>query len=634
MGAAAAARPRVLRGTAPPRTVITPPRQGGAAQSCSARAVCSRPSFAAALLALLLAATAAAAPPGTSISNSAEVQFIGSAGPTTIVSNSVDVVVVPAPSRAALTLLRADTRGSMKVAQPTECLRDDGPLTLPPPLGSNGQPFALGEALPLGTATTVHGGEAVFLELVDADRNLDAAVVDSVELTVTAAGGDRETVVLAETAVDSGRFAGYVQTRAAATAVGDCVLQVERDAELSATYADPLDAADQATAAALVDPFGLVFDSQTGAPVNGARVRLVVAGSGAPAVVRGDDGVSAYAARAHHGPIGYRRGRHRVRVCARRIPLSARPRRRLSPRRRAARPLQRAVDRDRSALADVARRAVHVAAGVVRRRAHGRGSDRAGRRHSARPDRQRAIRRQEHDARRRRDWRLRAVHRDGTQCRRLCCADQRRDHGPVAGGHALPGALGAPGFGRTARPRARRRRPHLDLPLARARRTAQRRAPLRGRRHERCGRQHARQPRDGPRRRRHRIEHRQCRRAVARRAVLERGAAARPRLRRHLRHDRRHRRRRRRRPHLPRGRPLRRHRRRRQVPLRRRDAGLARRAARYDHARGATSAAALRHARAQRRQRYVYSSSISAAARSARPTSSSQSAPHRPATRA
>ncbi len=139
MGAAAAARPRVLRGTAPPRTVITPPRQGGAAQSCSARAVCSRPFFVGALLALLLAATAAAAPPGTSISNRAEVQFIGSAGPTTIVSNSVDVVVVPAPSRAALTLLRADTRGSMKVAQPTECLRNGEPLTLPPPLGSNGQ---------------------------------------------------------------------------------------------------------------------------------------------------------------------------------------------------------------------------------------------------------------------------------------------------------------------------------------------------------------------------------------------------------------------------------------------------------------------------------------------------------------
>ena len=46
--------------------------------------------------------------PERSISNRAEVQFIGSAGPTTIVSNSVDVVVVPAPSRAALTLLRAD----------------------------------------------------------------------------------------------------------------------------------------------------------------------------------------------------------------------------------------------------------------------------------------------------------------------------------------------------------------------------------------------------------------------------------------------------------------------------------------------------------------------------------------------
>ena len=540
MGAAAAARPRVLRGTAPPRTVITPPRQGGAARSCSARAVCSRPSFAAALLALLLAATAAAAPPGTSISNSAEVQFIGSAGPTTIVSNSVDVVVVPAPSRAALTLLRADTRGSMKVAQPTECLRDDGPLTLPPPLGSSGQPFALGEALPLGTATTVHGGEAVFLELVDADRNLDAAVVDSVELTVTAAGGDRETIVLAETAVDSGRFAGYVQTRAAAA--GGRRLRAASRARRRALghlrrSARRRRSGDRRGPRRPVRPRVRFANRRAGQRRPRASRRRRQRRAGRRARRRRRQRVRR---RAHHGPIGHRRGRHRVRVCARRIPLSARPRRRLSPRRRAARPLQRAVDRDRSALADVARRAVHVAAGVVRRRAHGRGSDRAGRRHSARPDRQRAVRREEHGARRRRDRRLRAVHRDGTQCRRLRCADQRRDHGPVAGGHALSGALGAPRLRRTARPRARRRRPHLDLPLARARRAAQRRAPLRRRRHERCGRQHARQPRDGPRRRRHRIEHRQCGRAVARRAVLERGTAARPRLRRHLRHDRRH----------------------------------------------------------------------------------------------
>ncbi|HUQ53789.1 MAG TPA: hypothetical protein VM692_16285, partial [Gammaproteobacteria bacterium] len=221
MGAAAAARPRETRGTAPHRTVIAPPRQGGAAQSCSARAVCSRPPFLATLSALLLAATAAAAPPGTPITNRAEVQYVAGSGPTTIVSNSVDVVVVPRPSRAALTLLRSESSGAPGVAQPTQCTSSGTALALPPPIGSSGQPLVLGQALPLGIAATVHGGEAVFVDLLDADRNRDAAAVDAVELVVTAAGGDRETILLAETAVDSGRFAGYVQTRAAATVLGD-----------------------------------------------------------------------------------------------------------------------------------------------------------------------------------------------------------------------------------------------------------------------------------------------------------------------------------------------------------------------------------------------------------------------------
>jgi uncharacterized repeat protein (TIGR01451 family) len=308
MGAAAAARPREIRGTVPPRTVITTPRQGGAATSCSARAVCSHSSFSRVLrnlagltLGLLattaLAQTAPATPPGTPIVNRGQVQFTGNAGLTTIYSNEVGVVVVPPPSRATLSLQRADfDGGSPTVAQATACLVGGTLTALPPPVGSNGQPFALGEPLPLSAAATVHGGEAVFLDLVDADRNLDAAAFDRIELVVTADGGDSETVVLTETAPDSGRFAGYVQTRAGAAVAGDCTLQVERNAELTARYADPLDATDVASAAAIVDPFGFVFDSLTGAPVDGARVRLVAATSGAPAAVVGDDGVSAYPA--------------------------------------------------------------------------------------------------------------------------------------------------------------------------------------------------------------------------------------------------------------------------------------------------------------------------------------------------
>jgi uncharacterized repeat protein (TIGR01451 family) len=249
---------------------------------------------AAAFFGFLLAVAAAAAPPGTPIENRAEVSFTGGAGPTTTFSNSVNVVVAPAPSRAALTLLHPDASGTPGPALPTQCVTGGSNVTLPPPQASNGQPFPLGQNLPLGAALVVHGGEAVFLELADADRNRDAAAVDSVELTVGAAGGDSETLMLAETAVDSGRFAGYVQTRAAAAAVGNCVLDVLRDGALTARYVDPLDATDAAAAAALVDPFGVVFDSRTGQPVDGARVRLVDASSGALAAVLGDDGVSRF----------------------------------------------------------------------------------------------------------------------------------------------------------------------------------------------------------------------------------------------------------------------------------------------------------------------------------------------------
>jgi uncharacterized repeat protein (TIGR01451 family) len=274
----------------PHRVTITPPRLGGAARSCSARAVFS------ALATLLFAAPGGAAPPGTPIVNRAAVEFSAGNSLTTSYSNSVSVIVAPPPSRAALTLLRPAAGGALGAALPTQCVSGGQSLPLPPPLAADGQPFPLGDPLPLGTATAVHGGEAVFLDLVDADRNRDAAVIDSVELTVSALGGDRETIVLAETAADSGRFAGYVQTRAAAPAIGNCTLEVQRDGELAASYVDALDSSDAATAAALVDPFGVVFDSQTGQPVNGTRVRLVDAASGAAADVRGDDGVSAYPA--------------------------------------------------------------------------------------------------------------------------------------------------------------------------------------------------------------------------------------------------------------------------------------------------------------------------------------------------
>jgi uncharacterized repeat protein (TIGR01451 family) len=66
------------------------------------------------------------------------------------------------------------------------------------------------------------------------------------------------------------------------------------DTEIIAMYQDPFYPDDVATAVTMVDPFGFVFNTTTGEPVNGAQVTLLNATTGLPATVFGDDGVSSY----------------------------------------------------------------------------------------------------------------------------------------------------------------------------------------------------------------------------------------------------------------------------------------------------------------------------------------------------
>ena len=336
----------------------------------------------------------------------------------------------------------------MGVAQATECV-SGGTLhaAAAASWAADGQPFALGQTLPLGAAAVVHGGEAVFLDVVDADRNRDAAVVDRIELVVTAQGGDRETIVLDGNGRRLGPVRGLradardghrrrrLRARSAARHGAHCALC--RPARLR-RYGNGRGHR-RSVRPRVRFANGRRRERRTRAPRRGGQRR-----TGRGARRRRRQRVSR---RARHGPARHRLGRHRLRVPARRLPLSARRGRRLSARRRAARPLQRAVDGARSALASAAGRAVHAAAGIVRRRADGAGTNRAGRRHSARPDGRRAVRRQEHGARRRRDRRLRPLHRHRAQRRRRRVADERRRHRSLAARHALSAGLGSPRFG-------------------------------------------------------------------------------------------------------------------------------------------------------------------------------------------
>lgn len=242
-------------------------------------------------------------PPGTVIRDIARVDFVRPGNiPAFQYSNEVSVIVQPARSRSSLTVLRAPvfTTGASAppnpvttTSGPTQCLGSAGVGTLPNPTLANGTSIDPLQPATLATTATVHGGEAVFVRVLDADQNRDAAALDTIELEVRAATGDVERLRLVETGVSTGEFVGYIQTRTGAVSAGDCMLQVERNGSLQTRYVDAGDGTDTAGADVLVDPFGLVFDSRSGAAVNGARVRLLTA-EGSPAQVYGDDGVSRY----------------------------------------------------------------------------------------------------------------------------------------------------------------------------------------------------------------------------------------------------------------------------------------------------------------------------------------------------
>lgn len=240
----------------------------------------------------------AAASPGTRIRNTATIDYLAGGESRRALSNEVSLVVAPPPTRASARILRPQPGGPAvtSTAGPTACLGAAGFAPLPPPILVDGQPADPLNPIALGETALVHGGEAVFLEVADGDQNRDPDAVDTIELEVTSSADDVERLRLVENGVDTGVFTGYIQSTVTAVVRGDCVLQAAREGEVAAGYVDPADGSDSAHARALVDPVGRVFDSRSGQPVNGARVRLVEAATGGPARVVGDDGVSAYPA--------------------------------------------------------------------------------------------------------------------------------------------------------------------------------------------------------------------------------------------------------------------------------------------------------------------------------------------------
>ena len=149
---------------------------------------------------------------------------------------------------------------------------------------------------PVEEIETLRAGEDLVFEIRSWGSNLDRAAIDQLDVTLTTNQGDREVLRVFETGINTGVFIGKISTGRLPP------LPVQDDCRLNLANGDVIEiAASQPGEDAIVietdvdvlaDPFGVVFDSETGESINGARVTLIDAATGLPAVVFAEDGVT------------------------------------------------------------------------------------------------------------------------------------------------------------------------------------------------------------------------------------------------------------------------------------------------------------------------------------------------------
>lgn len=118
-------------------------------------------------------------------------------------------------------------------------------------------------------------GDTVNVQVRDLDQNLDPAVAETVTVVLeNSTTGDAETLVLTETGPDTGIFRAGIASTLSSTSNENGVLTVAIDSSVYALYVDPMDAEPVSRAAAFFEPSGIMFDSVTGDPIEGAVVSL------------------------------------------------------------------------------------------------------------------------------------------------------------------------------------------------------------------------------------------------------------------------------------------------------------------------------------------------------------------------
>jgi hypothetical protein len=151
---------------------------------------------------------------------------------------------------------------------------------------------------PIVETGTLVIGQTLVLRLDAPMANVNPVSIDQIVFEMTTMAGDREIMPARESAPNSGEFFASIPTTGTPPPVvhEDCKLSLSNGGQIavSAHTDGGTETLASGTVDALADPFGMVFDSADGRPVDGAKVTLVNNATGAPAQVFGFDGVTPY----------------------------------------------------------------------------------------------------------------------------------------------------------------------------------------------------------------------------------------------------------------------------------------------------------------------------------------------------
>ena len=168
------------------------------------------------------------------------------------------------------------------------------------PIAVSGNPASASQIASVAQTTTVQIGSVFYFEVYAPQGNTNPNVVESIQVMLSTNGGDKETLTVFETGPNTGIFIGAIPTAAVPPqpVQGDCKLSVAAGNTISIAAmlsgsATPIAIAELSVAN---DPFGFVFDSESGASIDGATVTLVNATTGVAASVLAPDGVTSWPA--------------------------------------------------------------------------------------------------------------------------------------------------------------------------------------------------------------------------------------------------------------------------------------------------------------------------------------------------